>query len=175
MKRPYHEHRKHAPRKLAFALITVSSSRYAAKTSGKPYSDESQEIGFNLIREAGHEVRLRDLVDDDLDMIRGRLLELLENPEVDVIIFIGGTGFSKDDKTIEAVKPLLEKVVEGFGELFRWLSFQEIGAAAILSRALMGVVKDKVVICLPGSPHAVDLALRNFLSELPHLIYILRS
>ncbi len=175
MNLPKSEHEEKAPKILNFALITVSSSRYMARLRGEPFSDESQEIGASIIQDAGHVVRIRDLVDDNVDMIRSKLRSLLEDEDLDVIIFIGGTGFSKKDVTIEAVKPLFEREVEGFGELFRWLSFQEIGAAAALSRATMGVVKDKAVICLPGSPHAVDLALRKFLGELPHLIYILRS
>ena len=175
MRLPKHEHEEKAPKILRFALITVSSSRYIAKIRGEPYSDRSQEIASSIIEEHGHRVEVRDLVDDDLEMIRSRLMALLEDESLDVVIFIGGTGLSKKDVTIEAVKPLFEKEVEGFGEIFRWLSFQQIGAAAALSRATMGVIGDKAVICLPGSPHAVELALKNFLGELPHLIYVLRS
>lgn len=175
MRLPKHEHEEKAPKVLRFALVTVSSSRYEAKMRGERYSDRSQEIGASIIQKYGHRVKVRDLVDDDLEMIRSRLMKLLEDENLDVIIFIGGTGFSRGDVTIEAVKPLFEKEVEGFGEIFRWLSFQQIGAAAALSRATMGVARDKVIICLPGSPHAIELALKNFLQELPHLIYVLRS
>lgn len=175
MRLPKHKHEEKAPKTLRFALITVSSSRYVAKIKGKPYSDRSQEIASSIVLEHGHKVEVRDLVDDDLKMIRSMLMTLLKNENLDVVIFIGGTGFSRKDVTIEAVKPLFEKEVEGFGEIFRWLSFQQIGATAALSRATMGVIRDKVIICLPGSPHAVELALKNFLKELPHLIYVLRS
>jgi len=175
MKLPKSEHEEKAPKILSFALITVSSSRYKSRLKGEVFTDESQELGASIIQSAGHVVGIRDLVDDDVNMIRSRVKGLLENEDLDVIIFIGGTGFSKKDVTIEAVKPLFEREVEGFGELFRWMSFQEIGAAAALSRATMGVIGDKVVMCLPGSPHAVKLALRIFMKELPHLIYILRS
>lgn len=155
--------------------MTVSSSRYAARREGKPYTDESQDLAAAMIGELGHVVEARELVDDDVDAIRITLEKLLERGSLDVIIFIGGTGFSKRDVTIEAVRPLFEKEAEGFGELFRWLSFRGIGAAAILSRATMGVARGKAVICLPGSPNAVKLALENFLQALPHLIYIARS
>ena len=175
MSSPREEHAKRAPRLLRFALITVSSSRYSARLRGEDFSDESQEEAVKLIREGGHAVEVRDLVDDDVNMIRLRLMELLERGGVDVIVFIGGTGFSRRDVTVEAVKPLLEREVEGFGELFRYLSFREVGAAAFLSRAMMGTVGDKVVMCLPGSPNAIKVALKNFLPELPHLIYVLRS
>ena len=175
MSSPREEHAKRAPRLLRFALITVSSSRYSARLRGEDFSDESQEEAVKLIREGGHIVEVRDLVDDDVNMIRLRLMELLERGGVDVIVFIGGTGFSRRDVTVEAVKPLLEREVEGFGELFRYLSFREVGAAAFLSRAMMGTVGDKVVMCLPGSPNAIKVALKNFLPELPHLIYVLRS
>jgi len=175
MKLPKEDHEKHAPKVLRFALVTVSSSRYSAKLRGESYTDESQDVAAKILEGNGHVVKVRDLVGDDVEMIRGRLMQLLTDPDLDVIIFIGGTGLSKKDVTIEAVKPFFEKEAEGFGELFRWLSFQEIGAAAFLSRAVMGVTNGKAVVCLPGSPHAVKLALENFVSEFPHMIYILRS
>ena len=175
MSSPSREHRERAPKVLRFALVTVSSSRYSAKLRGEEFSDESQEKAIKLIREGGHIVEVRDLVDDDVNMIRLRLMEFIQKRDVDVVVFIGGTGFSKKDVTIEAVKPLLEREVEGFGELFRYLSFKEVGAAAFLSRATMGTIGDKVVMCLPGSPNAVKVALENFLPELPHLLYVLRS
>ncbi|MEM4648533.1 MAG: MogA/MoaB family molybdenum cofactor biosynthesis protein [Nitrososphaerota archaeon] len=172
---PVHEHESRAPRTLRFALVTVSSSRYAAMREGKPYTDESQGLAAAMISGLGHVVAVRELVDDDIGAVRTVLEKLLESEDLDAIIFIGGTGFSSKDVTIEAVKPFFEKEVEGFGELFRWLSFQEIGAAAILSRAVMGVARGKAIMCLPGSPAAVRLALENFLQALPHLIYIARS
>ncbi len=175
MRLPREEHRKHGPKTLRFALITVSSSRYSAKIRGELYRDESQERAVEIIEKAGHIVRVRDLVNDDVNMIRLKLLELLKEAELDIIIFIGGTGVSKRDVTIEAVKPLLEKELNGFGEIFRWISFQKIGTAAFMSRAVMGTISDKAVMCLPGSPQAVELALEEFIPELPHLIYILRS
>ncbi|MEM1654718.1 MAG: MogA/MoaB family molybdenum cofactor biosynthesis protein [Nitrososphaerota archaeon] len=175
MASPVHEHESRAPRTLRFALVTVSSSRYAAMREGKPYTDESQGLAAAMISGVGHVVAVRELVDDDISAVRTVLEKLLESEGLDAIIFIGGTGFSSKDVTIEAVKPFFEKEVEGFGELFRWLSFQEIGAAAILSRAVMGVARGKAIMCLPGSPAAVRLALENFLQALPHLIYIARS
>ena len=175
MSSPRREHMERAPKVLRFALVTVSSSRYSARLKGEEFSDESQEKAVELIRKGGHVVEARDLVDDDVNMIRLKLMELVRKRDVDVVVFIGGTGFSKKDVTIEAVKPLLEREVEGFGELFRHLSFKEVGAAAFLSRATMGTIGDKVVMCLPGSPNAVEIALENFLPELPHLLYVLRS
>lgn len=175
MKVPREDHVKHAPKTLKFALVTVSSSRYLAKLRGEEFSDESQELAAKLIEESGHIVDVRDLVDDDVSMIRLKLMELVRRKDLDVIVFIGGTGFSRKDVTIEAVEPFFEKKVDGFGELFRYLSFKEVGAAAFLSRAMMGIVENKVVMCLPGSPNAVKLALENFVSELPHLLYVLRS
>ncbi len=172
---PKHVHEKHAPKTLRFALVTVSSSRYAARREGRPYTDESQDLAAAMINERGHVVEVRELVDDDMGAIRALLEKLLEREDLDAVIFIGGTGFSRRDVTIEAVKPFFEKEVDGFGELFRWLSFREIGVAAIMSRATMGVARGKAVICLPGSPNAVKLAIENFLQALPHLIYIARS
>jgi len=175
MKSSREEHRRHAPKTLKFALITVSSSRYSAKIRGEKYRDESQERAVEIIKKAGHVVKVRDLVDDDLNMIRLKLFELLKDVDLDVIVFIGGTGVSKKDVTIEAIKPLLDKELNGFGEIFRWISFQRIGVAAFLSRAMMGTINDKAIMCIPGSPQAVETALEEFIPELPHLIYILRS
>lgn len=175
MANPVEEHRKCAPKTLRFALVTVSSSRYLAKVKGEYYDDESQKRASEVIESVGHIVKVRDIVDDDMNMIRFKLLELLRCADLDVIIFIGGTGVSKRDVTIEAIRPLLEKELDGFGEIFRWISFKEIGVAAFLSRAIMGTMCDKAVICLPGSPQAVELALREFLPELPHLLHVLRS
>ena len=175
MSSPKEEHEKKAPKTLNFALVTVSSSRYAAKLRGEEVSDKSQEVAAEVIEKSGHKVVYRGLVDDDLELIRLKLLELSRDETIDVIVFIGGTGLAKRDVTIEAVKPLIEKEAPGFGELFRWLSFQEIGAAAFLSRAMLGTMKGKAVVCLPGSPNAVELALKSLLPAFPHLIYIIRS
>ncbi len=104
-------------------------------------------------------------------MIQKTMREMLNSPKIDAIISTGGTGITPADVTIEAVRPLIEKELPGFGELFRHLTFQDIGSAAVLSRALAGVAKGKAVFCLPGSPHAVKLCLeRLILPETAHIV-----
>mgnify|MGYP001626194980 CR=1 FL=1 len=151
----------------------MSSSRYKLKAEGKPYSDETMDLAVKIIKEREHEIIEGDVVDDDIYMIREVLINAGKK-EVDVIIFMGGTGLTSRDVTLEAVRPLLDKEAEGFGEIFRLESYKEIGAAAALTRATAGVYGKKVVLCLPGSPRAVELALKIFLDELPHFVYLSR-
>ena len=99
------------------------------------------------------------------------MAELLSNKNLDAVIITGGTGLSNKDITVETVMPLFDKAMDGFGELFRTLSYQEIGPASVLSRATGGVAKRKVVLCLPGSAAAVKLALEKIIvPELPHMV-----
>ncbi|MCF8884883.1 MAG: MogA/MoaB family molybdenum cofactor biosynthesis protein [Nitrososphaerota archaeon] len=173
--KPYEEHRLRGPKKLRFSLYTVSSSRYKAKISREGFKDDSMEVAVNLIEREGYEIVEKDVIDDDVVMIRKALENSLSREDVDVVVFMGGTGLAKRDVTIEAVRPLFEKEIEGFGEIFRFESYKQIGAAAAFTRATAGVINNRVVICLPGSPDAVELAFKIFLRELPHLVYISRT
>ena len=104
-------------------------------------------------------------------MIRIELKKLISEKKINAVILCGGTGISPSDVTIETVEPILEKTLPGFGEIFRWLSYQEIGSAAILSRALAGTVEGKVIFCIPGSPQAVKLCIEKLiLSEAAHIV-----
>lgn len=158
------QHRSYAPKTLGFGLITVSDSRTEEDdTSGRTLRD--------LATAAGHRVFGSAIVPDDVAAIRGALRGMLALPEVDVVVLSGGTGFSPRDVTLDAVLPLLEKPVEGFGELFRMLSWQQVGAAAMLSRAAAGLVGTRAVFLLPGSPKAVTLAMEKLiLPEAGHLL-----
>ncbi len=158
------QHRQTAPAVLGFAVLTVSDSR--AKTD-----DVSGRTIRDLISAAGHPVVDSSLVPDDAEAIRGAVQRFLALPGVDVVVTTGGTGFSPRDVTLAAAAPLFEKPVEGFGELFRMLSYQQVGAAAMLSRAAAGLVGAKAVFLLPGSPKAVALAMEKLiLPEAAHLL-----
>ena len=162
------EHRRHAPPRLGFAVLTVSDSRTEA-------TDDSGRRIVELAAAAGHEVKARRLVPDEPRRARKAVEDLLGVAGVDVVVVTGGTGFAPRDRTVAAVEPVLETRVDGFGELFRMLSYGEVGAAAMLSRALAGVVGRRAVFVLPGSPGAVALAMeRLILPEAGHLVAQLR-
>lgn len=171
---PHVEHEKRGPSKVNFFIITVSTSRYELMKAGKQYKDESGDLATAKITNSGHSVVGRLLVSDNEGMIKGALGELLRRSDVDVIILIGGTGLAKSDVTIESVRPLFNKEIDGFGELFRFISYQKIGASAMLSRATAGIINDKLIVCLPGSPDAVETGLNLIIDQVSHILYIAR-
>lgn len=152
---------------ISFAVITVSDSRDEA-------GDESGKFIQDRMREAGHRLVSYRLLKNDLGAIQQEVMRLVE-AKVGCIVTTGGTGLGRRDVTIEAVTPLLDKSLGGFGEIFRHLSFHEVGTAALMSRATGGTFRETLVFCLPGSTKAVQLALeRVILPELKHLIRELR-
>ncbi|MDA4116209.1 MAG: MogA/MoaB family molybdenum cofactor biosynthesis protein [Thaumarchaeota archaeon] len=157
-------------------MITVSTSRYDRQAKEKRrVEDESGDLAQRVIEGAKGVVVERALVPDDAKLLRGTVSRALGGEDLDVIVLTGGTGVSTTDVTIETVRPLFEKEIEGFGEIFRSVSFQRIGVAAALSRATAGVAKGKVVLCLPGSPDAVRTALELFVGEIPHVLHLARG
>jgi molybdenum cofactor biosynthesis protein B len=156
--------------KLKIAIITVSSSRFRDRS----IRDDSGETAIELCKKAGHDPFL-ELVDDDMQMIRLHVLRSLAEKGFEAVITNGGTGLAPRDVTIEAIAPLLEKKLDGFSEVFRRLSYDSIGSPAIMSRALAGVIGNKPVFCLPGSPQAVKLGVELILKELPHAVFIAGS
>lgn len=158
------EHRAYAPAFLGFGLITVSDTRARE-------DDVSGRVLRDGVAGAGHQVLDTALVADDVAAIRAAAVRMLERPGVDVVVLTGGTGLAPRDLTVEAVAPLFDRPVEGFGELFRMLSYQQVGAAAMLSRAAAGLARGRAVFVLPGSPKAVALALEALiLPEAGHLL-----
>ena len=160
---PAPEHRSDAPTHVSCFVVTCSDSRaHADDVSGRALREG--------LEAAGHSVVGQTVVRDEPEQIRAAVERGLEGGARAVLI-TGGTGITKRDQTVEAIRPLLEKEIPGFGELFRLLSFQEIGSAAWLSRALAGTVRGALVFVLPGSPNAVRLALdRLILPELGHAV-----
>jgi molybdenum cofactor biosynthesis protein B len=159
-----HEHKASAPARVSCFVLTVSDTRTeATDTSGRAIRE--------LLAAAGHHVEAHAIVrDEPADVIRV-VSEWLSRREVQVIITTGGTGLTSRDNTFEAVTELLEKTLDGFGELFRMISYKEVGPAAMLSRAVAGTARGKIVVALPGSEGAVRLALRELLiPELAHLV-----
>ena len=166
------KHKSKAPKKLNFTVIVSSSSRYQKLKAREPFSDPSGDLIVELIQKAGHSVVSRDVLPDDRVLIGKYVGNAIGSEEVDAIIVCGGTGVSLKDVTIETVRPLMIKTLPGFGELFRKLSFDEIGSVAIMTRALAGVTdQGKAVFCIPGSPQAVELVMEKFiLPETGHIL-----
>ncbi len=160
-----HVHTLNQPQR--FALITVSDTRTLE-------NDESGRVMQEMTQIAGHNVVFREIISDEPATIKYLLQDLVG--KADVACLSGGTGISRRDRTFEAVSELLEKTLSGFGELFRALSYDEIGAAAMLSRAIAGLYRDMIVFVMPGSPSAVRLAMdRLILPQTAHLAGELRK
>jgi molybdenum cofactor biosynthesis protein B len=160
-----HDHEKHAPANLKIGVITASDTR-------TPETDESGMLIRTMLQAAGHSVDYYAIVPDDSEKISAALVSNLEN--LDAIIVNGGTGITARDNTTEVVKSLLDKELEGFGELFRMLSFNEIGAAAMMSRAIAGVRHGKFIAAIPGSTDACRFAMEKLLlPQLGHITYLL--
>jgi molybdopterin adenylyltransferase len=159
-----HEHKKHAPQSAGMAVLSVSSTRNLQ-------NDESGHWIKNNAINAGHRVILHKVIQDNFDHIRDAVIKCVKDPEIQIIILTGGTGIAPKDVTIEAVQPLFEKELTGFAVLFVQLSYKEIGAAAMLSRATGGMIGNTIVFCIPGSLNACNLACNELiLPEVGHLI-----
>lgn len=157
-------HRQHAPLRIRCAVLTISDTRTLADDRG------GDEVLQRLVK-SSHEVIHREICPDDPTSIRSYVARWVADASVQAILLTGGTGISPRDQTYETVRALLTKELPGYGELFRWLSYQDIGPAAMLSRALGGVIQQTLVLTMPGSPAAVKLAMeRLILPELGHLI-----
>ena len=152
----------------AFGLLTVSDTR-------RDEDDASGRILRDLATEAGHTVRAAAIVPDEPDALRERIETWVADPGCEVIVSSGGTGFSPRDRTVETVGALFTTPIEGFGEIFRMLSFEEVGSAAMLTRACAGLIGATPVFLLPGSPRAVRLGMsRLILPEIGHILTEIR-
>ena len=158
------QHRSEGPPTVRCIVVTISDTRtFETDTGG--------QAAVDLLQAAGHVVADRQIVRDEPNQIRGLLASYAQRPDIDAALLTGGTGIGSRDQTFETVSALLTKPLPGYGELFRLLSFQQIGPAAMLSRAVGGLVERLVVLTMPGSPAAVRLALEQLiLPELGHLV-----
>ena len=153
----------HGP--VTVAIVTVSDTR-------TPETDANRQYLEARLAELGHRVTAYRLIKDEPDQVAAVLNELAALPDTRLILFNGGTGISPRDTTYDVLARMLEKTLPGFGELFRMLSFQEVGAAAMLSRATAGVYRGRLVVSMPGSPNAVRLAMEKLIfPEINHLAW----
>jgi len=153
-----HDHHAHDVESLGAAVVTVSSSRSLS-------DDPAGDAVVAAFEDAGHGVVSRDLIGDDYDGVQGSVDALVRRDDVDVVVTTGGTGVTPDDVTVEAVEPLLDKELPGFGELFRSLSYEEIGTKIVGTRATAGVAEATPVFCLPGSEAAARLGAEEIVVE----------
>ncbi len=162
--RPDIEHKQLAPRSIRCFVLTVSDTRTEA-------TDTGGGAVVDMLSAAGHQIAGRAIVRDDPAAVRETVQQQIDRADVDAVITTGGTGITSRDTTFEAVTGLLDKTLDGFGELFRMLSYEQIGAAAMMSRATAGLARGKIVIALPGSEAAVRLAIEKLvLPELAHMV-----
>jgi molybdenum cofactor biosynthesis protein B len=165
-------HKSKAPKTLNFGIFICSTSRYSQIEAGeKQVSDVGGDTIVQMLEKAGQKVLFKKIVADDETQIQDAAMYALGLEHLDVVIFSGGTGITPTDITIETVTPFLEKTLPGFGEFFRRISFDHVGSAAVLSRAVAGVAKGRAFFCIPGSPDAVKTALETLiLPEAPHIV-----
>lgn len=159
------EHKSKAPKCVDLAIITVSDTRTEIDDlSGRAIAD--------IMAKAGHRIVRRTIVKDEVEGIQKALRELIEDDGIQAVVINGGTGIARRDVTLEAITPFQEKGIPGFGELFRSLSYDQVGNAAIMSRASAFVTEGKIVFCLPGSEKAVRLATEKLIApELGHMVW----
>jgi molybdenum cofactor biosynthesis protein B len=165
------KHKAEAPKRLKFGIFICSTSRYQKTRKGGQVEDVSGDLIEDFLKKAGHTVTFRKLIPDEKALIEEGVRQSLASAYLDAVVFCGGTGITPSDVTIETVLPFLEKVLPGFGEIFRFLSFEKIGSATVLSRAVAGVAKGKAFFCIPGSPDAVKLCFEKLiLPEVGHIV-----
>jgi molybdopterin adenylyltransferase len=160
------EHRKKSDKKAGTAVITLSTSRSME-------TDKSGDVIQKLLEGSGHSVHIRKVIPDNRTVLRATLRELIREKKIEAIITTGGTGLAPSDITIEVVQTMLDKELPGFNSLFMLLSYPQVKSAAMLSRALAGTIKGKIIFCLPGSPRACQLATESLiLPELSHILML---
>jgi molybdenum cofactor biosynthesis protein B len=165
------KHKSEAPERLKFGVFICSASRFKQQQKGERVQDVSGDLIESFLKKARHEIAFKKLIPDDKTMILEKAMQALGAIDLDVIVFCGGTGITSSDVTIETVSPLIDKMLPGFGEVFRRLSFDKVGSGAILSRAIAGTAGKKAVFCIPGSPDAVRLCFeRLILTEAAHIV-----
>lgn len=164
----HREHEKMAVASLRIGVMTFSDTR-------SPADDKSGGLLQEIFKAAGHTIAAYEVVKEDPELMLTALQAWLQRADLDAVVTTGGTGLTARDGTVEVARRLFSKELDGFGELFRLISYQQIGAAAMLSRATAGLAFGKMLICLPGSSKAVKLAAtRLILPQLPHMLWEIR-
>ena len=173
----HEQHKKKGPDTVNLALVIVSTSKFNELQEKDSSSDKTIPMVKQILdQNPSVFLTFSEVVSDNQVQIVEMLERLLNDSSLHVIVFSGGTGLTPKDVTYEAIKPFLEKTIDGFGELFRYLSYKEIGPSSMFSRALAGKIKNKAIFLLPGSPNAVKLALNELiLPEIKHMVYMINK
>jgi len=166
----YDIHRASAHTKIRCSIITVSTSRYSEASKGHKVEDQSGLKIINTLQQKGNIIVSRKIVSDNIGMIRKETLRSIYEEDCSLVVLTGGTGITSSDVTIEALSPLFDKELLGFGEVFRAQTFSKAKSVALISRAAAGIIASSIVFCLPGSPDAVDTAMKIIVDELPHIV-----
>ncbi|MEE9595033.1 MAG: MogA/MoaB family molybdenum cofactor biosynthesis protein [Candidatus Hydrothermarchaeales archaeon] len=173
------KHKAMAPKSVRAAVLTVSDSKFDYLWSQNKGLDETDDVSgkylIDSLKKAGHEVVFYIIVPDHEGVILEMIDHIVATYSPDVMITTGGTGVSERDVTVEAVRSVFEKELEGFGEIFRSKSYERLGEIALLSRAVAGVYADTLIFALPGSPDAVETGVNILLKELGHLVKHVRE
>ncbi|MEX2682486.1 MAG: molybdenum cofactor biosynthesis protein B [Candidatus Sigynarchaeota archaeon] len=157
-------------------MVIVSTTRYEERIKALPSTDKTIDMAGPLLKQHGHELARTDFVADDAGMIQDLVKSFATSTDIDVLVTCGGTGISPRDITVDVLAGMKLKHLQGFGELFRALSYQDVGTSAMLSRAEAFIINQKPVFCLPGSPKAVKLGLEKIIiPEISHLLAMLRK
>jgi len=157
-------HKKDTPASARVAVVTLSDTRTLE-------NDVSGSTIKDLLTASGHRVMMHTVIADEADAIRGALHALVADPDLQLVVFNGGTGLAPRDVTVETVREMFDKELTAFGTMFAMLSWEQVGSACLLSRATAGVVKGRLVYCLPGSPKACKLAMEKLiLPEIGHML-----
>lgn len=167
------KHKRNSPLTIKVGIITLSDSKYQDSLKSR-HTDVSGDIIEKSLIEKGHLV-VRSIIPDEAQDLLDKIHEFIEREHVDIIISSGGTGIGSRDITIETLQKIFEKELNGFGEIFRYKSYKELGSGAILSRATAGVYKRTLIMALPGSPNAVKTGLEIIINELGHLVKHLKE
>lgn len=165
-------HKRGAPQSVNFILVIVSDTRYKEYKSGSITNDKTTSIVKSALKNTKHKLVEVRYVPDEIELIQSVILEIIAARKVDVILLSGGTGITKRDVTVQAIKPILERELQGFSVLFHMLSYNDVGTATMISRAFAGVKSGCVVFAMPGSPSAVKLALEKII--LPDISLIVK-
>jgi molybdenum cofactor biosynthesis protein B len=166
-----YDHSTHDPNHYAHDAEDISAGVVTVSTSRGTGEDPSGDAIIEILEDHGISLGHRELIDDDFDQIQQTVDTLTGRDDIDLIVTTGGTGVTPDDVTAEAIEPLLGKTLPGFGELFRTLSYEEVGTRIVATRAIAGIIDTVPVFCLPGSENAVRLGTREIIvEEAPHVV-----